>query len=264
MLSYVEVHGEVREHVKTYTLADELGVPQYAAVGLLTCLWTWAADNTLDGDLGRYPSKAIARAAFWDGNPDEFLLALVETGWLDSDLKIHDWKDFGGKAQAKRAADRERKRNSNGSRTEFQRKSDGIPTELTRNSSVPIEEEEEEEEEYKERGGKKDFLPSPPPSLTETYEKAMGREPDDTDKAWLARLAKRYKESWVSEAIWITADRGKKSKSYVEGILRGFAKRGASDQEATPVPISTGIRKNPALAYEQRTDSLEHLYTDIV
>lgn len=83
------------QHPKVALLAAALGIPRPFAVGLLECLWHWADDYALRGDLGRYPDGVIADAAGWPGDPTVFVVSLVRCHWLDEDptcrLTIHDW-----------------------------------------------------------------------------------------------------------------------------------------------------------------------------
>jgi len=85
------------EHPKVLSLMAELKMPLYSACGLLELLWHFAAKFALQGDVGRFSDKAIAKALGWRGEAQKLVSALVECGWLDRDkahrLLIHDWKD---------------------------------------------------------------------------------------------------------------------------------------------------------------------------
>ena len=50
------------DHPKTLELADRLGLERWGAVGLLECLWHFAAHYAKRGDVGRFSDEAIARA----------------------------------------------------------------------------------------------------------------------------------------------------------------------------------------------------------
>lgn len=73
------------------------GLPKYALAGVLQCLWNFAAKDAYLGDIGKFSNEDIALAIGWDGDPDELIAALVQTGWIDKDsvsrLVIHDWGD---------------------------------------------------------------------------------------------------------------------------------------------------------------------------
>ena len=96
-MAWIEVHDTISGHRKTYRLASNLQIPQYSAVGILVSLWTWALDNAEDGSLCEFPSNAIARACFWDGDPSVLVEALIESGWIDEDMSLHDWYDYAGR-----------------------------------------------------------------------------------------------------------------------------------------------------------------------
>jgi hypothetical protein len=71
------------DHPKTLMLADILGVPKYAAVGLLEMLFHFTAQYAPEGDIGRYSDKRIATGMAWRGKPAKLLAALASSGWID-------------------------------------------------------------------------------------------------------------------------------------------------------------------------------------
>jgi hypothetical protein len=111
-MAWIELHDTLRGHPKTYALADSLKIPQFAAVGLLTCLWTWALNNAPDGDLSQFPKQAVARECYWNKSADALLDALIGCGWVDDALRIHDWDDYAGRLLDKREQNKERVRKS--------------------------------------------------------------------------------------------------------------------------------------------------------
>lgn len=90
------------QHPKVAALASALGLPRYAAVGLLECLWHFAATYTPRGDVGRYSDAAIAGGVWWEGDPAQLVDALRGYGFLDPDpehrLLIHDWHQYADQA----------------------------------------------------------------------------------------------------------------------------------------------------------------------
>jgi hypothetical protein len=84
-------------HPKTLELASRLDTSRAHAIGVLTLLWDFCATYTPQGDIGRHRNGAIARACEWMDNPDEFVTALIDAGWLDVSEKhrviVHDWPD---------------------------------------------------------------------------------------------------------------------------------------------------------------------------
>lgn len=93
MEAWVKVYHDMSDHPKTYALADTLKVEQFAAVGIVVCLWTWAVIHAPDGDLERFPDAAIARACHWHKSAAGLAKALQECGFLDG-RRIHDWDEY--------------------------------------------------------------------------------------------------------------------------------------------------------------------------
>ena len=81
------------QHRKTKKLKRKLGAEGVLA---LISLWTYAAVNHPEGILP-LDEEDIAIAADWDGDPEEFVSALIEIGFLekleDGTYKIHDWEE---------------------------------------------------------------------------------------------------------------------------------------------------------------------------
>lgn len=78
-------------HPKTVKLQRRLGA---TGCWSLVCLFLWVADNRPDGDLSGMSDEDIEIAAGWSGDPNTFVGALVEVGFLDgqdSVRSIHDW-----------------------------------------------------------------------------------------------------------------------------------------------------------------------------
>lgn len=87
-----------------------LNIHRAQAIGHLHYLWWWALDGAPDGDLSSLKPAEIAEMAEWPGEPEPFVEALHECGWLDPDGRIHDWQDYAGKITGLREANRERQR----------------------------------------------------------------------------------------------------------------------------------------------------------
>jgi len=85
------------DHPKTLDFAARLGVELPTAIGHLELLWAFTGKKAPQGDIGKWPDGAIARACYWMGRPEVFLLALRESGFIEADdvhrLIIHDWQD---------------------------------------------------------------------------------------------------------------------------------------------------------------------------
>lgn len=113
-MSWIESHQEIARHPKTRELSELLGVSLATAVGHLHLLWWWALDYAQDGDLGRMKPQRIADGASWEGDPQRFIGAMVEAGFMDNEegasLQLHDWNDYAGRLVEKRKANAERMR----------------------------------------------------------------------------------------------------------------------------------------------------------
>lgn len=85
------------ELMKFKRLQRRLKMSTATLVGHLELLWLATAKNAPEGDIGRFSNEDIAIACYWDGDPDEFVDALVECRWLDADstwrLLVHDWSE---------------------------------------------------------------------------------------------------------------------------------------------------------------------------
>jgi hypothetical protein len=98
MIPWIQVYANLPGHRKTCKLRDSLNLKSnYEAVGLLVCLWSWAAVNAVDGNLSEYSARDIADATGYKKAPAKFLEAMVQAGFLDSGedgtLGIHDWME---------------------------------------------------------------------------------------------------------------------------------------------------------------------------
>ena len=85
------------DSLKFKRLARRLGLPRYVVVGLLESLWIATQTNAPQGDIGRFSNEDISIYLDWEGDPDELISHLIETGWLDScsenRLVVHDWEE---------------------------------------------------------------------------------------------------------------------------------------------------------------------------
>ena len=106
-MPWIKSHSELLSHPKTKRAARSLGVSVIAMVGHLHALWWWAMEYAPDGLISAYDPEDIADAVMWDGNPDDFLNALLNCGARDcpgfleknkdGDIVIHDWEEHCGR-----------------------------------------------------------------------------------------------------------------------------------------------------------------------
>ena len=115
-MPWIKSDSSLRNHPKTRRLARTLNICPFRAIGHLQCLWWWVMEYAPDGDISRHDAVDIAEAAGWDGDPEQFLRALISCGPGDSDgfvdksMQIHDWKDYGGALHEKRKSNADRQR----------------------------------------------------------------------------------------------------------------------------------------------------------
>jgi hypothetical protein len=96
-MAWIKSHQELRNHPKLVRLASKLRINKCQAIGHLHFLWWWALDYAPKGDISAFTSAEITAASDWAGDPAQFDRALHETGWIDDNKKLHDWKHYGGK-----------------------------------------------------------------------------------------------------------------------------------------------------------------------
>ncbi len=250
-MAWIESHQDLDDHPKTRKAALILGINVPSVIGHLHILWHWAVSYAPDGDLTDFTLDDIALAARWDGDPEQFVNALLNcrlgagrVGFLergeDGRLVIHDWWEYAGKLIVKRQMDAQRKR---GERLRpVHRTSGGHPMD---GAKCPMD-----------GAGTHHTTPTVPNSTPQTPQTA------ENDSAWAA-AAKSFENeigllsgsiipemldmwsllesngtpSWWQAAIAIAAASNKRSWSYVRGILQNCLQRGqAPGNGAPPAP----------------------------
>jgi hypothetical protein len=127
-MAWIPIHDSLPGHPKTTRLRRLLGIGLVETMGHLQSMWLWAMSYAQDGSLVRYDDDQVAEAARWEGKADQFVLALMQSGFLDEDRNLHDWDDYGGKYFRERKASRVRQQE--------RRKRTGSAGEVTRLSRV--------------------------------------------------------------------------------------------------------------------------------
>lgn len=88
---------ETYRHPKILDLAARLQCTRPEAIGYLTLLWDFTAEYAIQGDIGKHANGAITRACDYQGDPEKFIQALIDSRWLDEDpdyrLLVHDWAE---------------------------------------------------------------------------------------------------------------------------------------------------------------------------
>lgn len=123
MSSWIVLYQSLLRHRKTLRAVTLLGMDRHAFIGHVVTLWCWAIDNVpSDGSLGDLTDFEIAAISeVVDPNFAKrsarlgvhFVKVLTEVGFIDSDengRRLHDWYDYAGRLNDKRAENRERMR----------------------------------------------------------------------------------------------------------------------------------------------------------
>lgn len=290
MEAWIKVHHDLSDHPKVYALAEALKVEQFSAVGLVVSLWIWTLLHAPDGDLGRFPDAAIARACHWHKSAAGLVKALQECGFLDG-KRIHDWEDYAGailvaentrkeKTRKRVEAYRERKRTEEPLQAEpcnddvtrytsvTELESNALRNACVRESNALRKEEKriyiEDDEERAREEALHSYEHSEIGTLISTCLKAM------TPRAWeeLKVYMGEMPEDLIAWAVQTSCEHGGNNWSYVSAVLRGLQSAGIKTVEdaekrseehrkrrAQRQAPANGSAKAPAIAqlnYEQR------------
>lgn len=135
-MAWIELHQTLPTNKKTMRLSIILNIDAVQAVGHLCFLWLWAIDNAPDGNLSNFYNGEIALVAGWKGDPDDFVNALIKSGFVNENKSLHDWYDYAGKLIEKRRDDADRKRTAREKTEEIRKKSAGRPADIQRTSEI--------------------------------------------------------------------------------------------------------------------------------
>jgi len=221
-VAWIESHQELERHPKTKRLARLLDIPLPHAIGILHCLWWWAMDYAQDGDLSRFDPDDIADACHWPGET-ELLRALIEAGFVDEDLYIHDWHEYAGRLIEKREQNKERKRKSRARHAPVTRPSQASD-EVVTETSAPV------------TGLPNHTIPN------QTINSSSGSNSAENPfrlfetegfgtissviKDRMNAMIDDYGERWVCEAMKTAVYYGKRNLSYVDAILKRWKAEG--------------------------------------
>ena len=247
-MAWIESHQSLLTHRKTLRATALLRIERHKLIGHLHALWWWGLDNATDnGNLGKVLDEEIAEAAGWPAKrAEQFVSVLVEAGFLDRDgskLGLHDWWEYAGKLNAKRAKDRARK-------AEVAGKSVGIPAEVAGKSQAP-----NQPNQPARAGGATNQPNQPAPEPTEPlallvtlYQENWGTINTSAD-ASLRDWAERIPDSDVGTAsikfaFQEATANGVLTWAYVQGVLKRLEAEGWPCDDAEPEPVDRTAELN--------------------
>lgn len=106
-MAWLPSHSSLARHPKLKRAARLAKTTEPAMIGHLHLLWWWALELAPEGDLSAYDPEDIADAAGWTEEPEVFLEALKNCGprdcegFLNANMKLHDWEEYGGRYSAR-------------------------------------------------------------------------------------------------------------------------------------------------------------------
>lgn len=145
--TYMKVGSNLPRHPKAIFLATQLETTLQDAVAKLIWIWSWAQTYAEDGDLSKHDPAVIATAAEYAGKPEDFVKALIASGWMDANYRLHKWEKWAGAMIAGRAMRREKMRGYRARpdeeiaapvTTPVERKRRVTPTRMSRDSHVAV------------------------------------------------------------------------------------------------------------------------------
>lgn len=96
-MAWVESHQSLARHPKLYAFQDRLGLKRTEAIGALHLVWWWAIDYAPTGEIPKAKAGLIAKEAEYTGEPEAFVQAMLDAGFLDEIegvFVLHDWEDY--------------------------------------------------------------------------------------------------------------------------------------------------------------------------
>lgn len=90
---YIKLNVNFYNNRKTIKLRSLIGTDAY---WIPPRLWCYAAQNQPDGDFSGYTSDELSMLLGCDKYASSIAQVLQQAGFLDADLKIHDWEDHNG------------------------------------------------------------------------------------------------------------------------------------------------------------------------
>ena len=277
-MAWLEAHQSLGLHPKTRKASRLLGITRPTLLGHLFLLWWWALDYAPDGDVTRYGADELALAAEWDGDPEQFVAALIEcrfgdgAGFLERTdegrLLIHDWWDYAGKLVQRRRDDAERKaaeRREAGRRRDVQDApsfnsapvqgpSDGHPPDAPTDGVRREPTQQTDTTGQTARAGKP--AATPPDALkpmAAVLDGLKGYVPTD---AFYAKVAAKYghldlEEEAIKARDWLAK---RKARGCSTSFILNWLQKAADDAAATVTPLGRNGKAPPPIQYPPPPD----------
>lgn len=100
-MAWIKIYNNLPNNPKTYSASELLKIDRVQVVGHLVMLWTRVSLAAEDGDLTKWGVKGIAEEAGWKGDPEEFVEALIHSGFIDLTgtkrkryYYVHNWIEY--------------------------------------------------------------------------------------------------------------------------------------------------------------------------
>lgn len=104
-MQWYKAYANLKGHRKRYRLAAKLGISPLEALAYIHLWFSHIAEYASHGDLTGFENKELALACEWSGDPDAFIGALMDVGFIEngrggkagSRLIAHDWYKENGR-----------------------------------------------------------------------------------------------------------------------------------------------------------------------
>jgi hypothetical protein len=100
---YVQMDHKLYDDPALFRCSERLQVNHKEMLGMISLLWKFAMIHRIEGNLSDLSDKEIARSACFDSTePENFVAALIENGFLTTEKKIPNWYEHSGQIFAER------------------------------------------------------------------------------------------------------------------------------------------------------------------
>ncbi|HEX5464416.1 MAG TPA: hypothetical protein VFW88_06840 [Burkholderiales bacterium] len=205
------------DHPKTLGLKSALKCSLPTVIGHLELLWKFVAQHASQGDIGKWPDAAISGACCWEGDPCEFVYALIEHGYLEHSerhrLLVHDWHEHCPQwvraALAKKKLPFATKESPQEGSKEPTEEATKEPTRPPSIQAKPSQAKEEDKDMGQQTGPSSDAKPASPPATLEGFQRIRELYPKrdgsqrwaDAEKHYRARLREGTTAAEIEDGI---------------------------------------------------------------